>query len=160
MMKLKVSEVCDPPVGRIFETTQGTRLTLPPKMDENSYITDIEIILNFVQANELTVKQAMYLFQDATDMLEYHKYNFENSNIPTPIKANGQQNSKIKFAMYQEHDYHELKYDPQYKLFSAEPFAYFEMLLQLNDFIAEQGLTIKQAQNLYSDCIKMLFESK
>lgn len=160
MMKLKVSEVCDPPVERIFETSQGTRLTLPPKMDENSYITDIEILLNFVQANELTVKQAMYLFQDATDMLEYHKYNFENINIPIPIKANRQQNSKIKFAMYQEHDYHELKYDPQYTLFSSNPFAYFEMLLQLSDFIAEQGLTIKQAQHLYSDCIKMLLESK
>lgn len=160
MMKLKVSEVCDPPVERIFETTQGTRLTLPPKMDENSYITDIEILLNFVQANELTVKQAIYLFHDANEMLEYRKCNFENISLPIPTKANAKQHSKIKFAMYQEHDYHELKYEPQHTPFSSMRFAYFEMLLQLSDFIAEQGLTIKQAQNLYSDCIKMLLESK
>lgn len=161
-MKITVSQVFDPSIENVYETDQETRLTLPPKMDKNSYIKDIEILLNFVESNDLILRDAKRLFRDASDMLGYRKCNFNKVKSYTLIKANGQPNSRIKFSIYQDHDISSFvsKYELYYAPFSLTQAAYFEMLLQLDDFITEQGLTVKQAQNLYSDCTKMLFESK
>lgn len=151
-------------VSIVLDEERGIRLVLPNGINEENYISYIKSLLDFVELNGLTVYKAKKLFQDAMDMLGYHPCTFSDTETLTFTKVEKKDTTILQYSMYKNHNLSSVEFITKYKLYSA-PFnlsqeIYFEMLLQLDDFIKEKGLTINQAQNLFSDCIEMLLQSK
>lgn len=148
----------------IFSDERKATLIIPYGFNKEQFISYIEAMLNFVELNALTINTAKTLFQDCINMLNYHPCNFCDSNKINPQKDNSQGNGRLKYAMYKEHNILPGEFVSKYKI-SYVPLelpqnVYFEMLLQLDDFIREKDLTIKQAEYLLSDCIELLLYSK
>lgn len=151
-------------VSIVSDEERGIKLILPNGINEEKYISYIKSLLDFVELNGLTVYEAKELFQDAIDMLGYHPCTFSGTEALTFTKVGKKDTTILQYAMYKNHNLSSAEFITKYKLYFA-PFSlsqeiYFEMLLQLDDFIKEKGLTIKQAQDLFSDCIEMLLQSK
>ncbi len=148
----------------VLNEERGIRLVLPNGINEENYISYIKSLLDFVELNGLTVYEAKKLFHDAMDMLGYHPCTFSDTETLTFTKVEKKDTTILQYSMYKNHNLSSVEFITKYKLYMS-PFnlsqeIYFEMLLQLDDFIKEKGLTIKQAQNLFSDCIEMLLQSK
>lgn len=147
----------------IFDDEPQTTLIVPSGLNKESLILYIEALLNFVELNALTINTAKTLFQDSIDMLKYRQCAFGDSNEPKPEKADIQDNGRLKYAMYKEHNISSGQFVNRYKIcfvpFELQQDIYFEMLMQLDDFIREKDLTVKQAKCLLSDCAKLLLYS-
>lgn len=137
---------------------------IPNGIESDTYILYIKTLLKFVELNEMTISQAKKLFQNATDFLEYHQCNFSDAKFSAPEKEHAHDSSIIKYAMYKEHNLSPSEFVTKFGCYTAplnlSQMAYFELLMQLDDFIKDKGLTIKQAHDLLSDCIEILLQSK
>ncbi len=151
-------------ISVVSDDANEIKLILPKGIDAERYAAYIKDLLNFIESNCLTIDAAKKLFQDGIDILKYHQCAFGDAEIPSSIYTTDPSVRLLKHCMYKEYSLSSVEFVNRYGLYYApsglSQEAYFEMLMQLDDFIKENGLTVKQAQNLFSDCIKMLLQSK